>query len=130
MLYLSSPYSHPDPAVRQSRYEAACRATATLMRHKLLVFSPIVYSHPLVADWGVEDTHKWWLRFDAHILFTATSRLLVLQLDGWEESEGVANEIGMAEDHDLLIQCATPDEIESYAKHFVPTPDERWEIIS
>jgi len=31
MIYLASPYSHPDPAVRAERYRAACRATAALL---------------------------------------------------------------------------------------------------
>lgn len=41
MIYLASPYSHPAPAVRQERYEAACAATATLTREGHPVFSPI-----------------------------------------------------------------------------------------
>ena len=28
MIYLASPYSHSDPAVREQRYEAACQAAA------------------------------------------------------------------------------------------------------
>jgi hypothetical protein len=32
MIYLASPYSHPDPLVRKARFDAACRATADLIR--------------------------------------------------------------------------------------------------
>ncbi|GIW55540.1 MAG: hypothetical protein KatS3mg082_1944 [Nitrospiraceae bacterium] len=31
MIYLASPYSHPDPAVREERFHAACRAAAALL---------------------------------------------------------------------------------------------------
>ncbi len=32
MIYLASPYSHPDVAVREARFHAACRAAAEFMR--------------------------------------------------------------------------------------------------
>ena len=47
MIYLASPCSHPDPAVREQRYQAACRAVAALLHERRLVFSPIVNGHPL-----------------------------------------------------------------------------------
>jgi hypothetical protein len=31
MIYLASPYSHPDPLVREQRFRDACRATASLL---------------------------------------------------------------------------------------------------
>lgn len=30
MIYLASPYSHPDPEVRAARFAAACRGAAGL----------------------------------------------------------------------------------------------------
>jgi hypothetical protein len=48
MIYVISPYSHPDLAVRQRRFDAACRAAAALARDGHLVISPIVHGHPLV----------------------------------------------------------------------------------
>ncbi len=48
MIYLASPYTHVDAAVRESRFDAACLAMSTLMRAGLSVYSPIVHSHPLV----------------------------------------------------------------------------------
>ena len=47
LIYLASPYSHPDFVVRQRRFDADCQATATMVRAGLIVFSPIAYSHPL-----------------------------------------------------------------------------------
>ena len=32
MIYLASPYSDPDPAVREQRFEAACAVTAVMLR--------------------------------------------------------------------------------------------------
>jgi hypothetical protein len=57
MIYLASPYTHPDPVVREERFAAACAVAAQLLRFGHLVFSPICHSHPLTRfglplDWG------------------------------------------------------------------------------
>ena len=56
MIYLASPYSHPDPAIREARFDAACRVTAEQIRAGQPVFAPVVMGHPLVryglpGDW-------------------------------------------------------------------------------
>ena len=96
MIYLASPYTHPDPAVRQWRFEAACRVTAKLMRAGLIVFSPIAHSHPLTR-YGLPGEWQFWQRYDrAHL--EACSGLAVLMLEGWKESKGVQSEIAFARD--------------------------------
>lgn len=94
MIYLASPYSHPDPAVRQQRFESACEFTASMMRAGRLVFSPVVHSHPLVA-YGLPTDWSYWRRLDLDHLRRCES-LMVLTLDGWETSVGVASEIDAA----------------------------------
>jgi hypothetical protein len=94
MIYLASPYSHPDPAVRQKRFEAACRAAAALLRAGIAVFSPIAHSHP-IAQFGVPTTWDFWQRVDRQYLRHCRA-LLVLRLSGWETSVGVQAEIELA----------------------------------
>ena len=94
MIYLCSPYTASDPAVRQARFEAACRATAELIRQGRRVFSPIAYSHGLcryglLADW------QFWQRIDLDFL-AMCSEVIVLKLCGWETSVGVQAEIAAA----------------------------------
>lgn len=84
MIYLASPYSHADPAVREARYRAACRATAALLKAGLVVFSPIVHSHPLVA-FALPTGWDFWERIDRAYL-ARCDEVVVLMLDGWEES--------------------------------------------
>jgi len=91
MLYLASPYSHPNPAVRDERYHAACTAVAKLLREGHAVFSPIIHSHPLVSH-GLPTDWSFWERQDlAHL--QRCDELVVLMLDGWEQSVGVQAEI-------------------------------------
>ncbi len=94
MIYLASPYSHPDRRVCQSRFDAACRKTAEIMRTGRLVFSPVVHGHPLVR-FGVPGDWMYWESFARHQLRWC-DELVVLMLDGWEESHGVQAEIRMA----------------------------------
>ncbi|HEY0984826.1 DUF1937 family protein [Schlesneria sp.] len=94
MIYLASPYSHPHRIVRERRFQDASRATACLLRSGLNVFSPIVYGHPLVAH-GIPTDWICWEVFGRAYIERCDS-LLVLTLEGWEESVGVTAEIEIA----------------------------------
>ena len=94
MIYLASPYSHPEVMIRRQRFHAACRAAAALLASGLTVFSPIVHGHPLV-DHGLPTDWPFWERFDRDHM-TRCDEVVVLMLDGWRESVGVAAEIRIA----------------------------------
>ena len=110
MIYLASPYSHPDPAVRQQRFEAACRAAASLLRAGINVFSPIAHSHP-IAGYGVPATWDFWVQVDREFL-RKCEVLAVLTLDGWEQSVGVAAEIAMAQEFGMPVLYVAPGELD------------------
>ena len=95
MKYLASPYSHPDPAVRELRFQAACAATAKLLRDGHLVYSPVVHGHPLVR-YGLPTDWSFWERHDRQHL-ERCDEVVVLKLDGWRESVGVQAELRHAE---------------------------------
>lgn len=88
---MASPYSHPDPEVRLERFRAACKAAAYLMKSDKKVFAPIAYTHPLEEHTG-KQTHDWWMSQD-YPFIVAANELIVLTLEGWEESKGVQEEI-------------------------------------
>jgi hypothetical protein len=94
MIYLASPYTAADPAIRQARFYAACQAAAELVRSGKHVYSPVVSSHPLCQhdlplDW------QFWREFDLEFLGIC-DELFVLMLEGWEHSVGVQAEIAAA----------------------------------
>lgn len=102
MIYLASPYTHPDSSVREARFDAACLATAELVRAGHMVFSPIVHGHPLVRfDLPIE--WEYWERIDREHL-RRCDEVVVLMLDGWRESRGVQAEIDLAIEMDLPIR--------------------------
>jgi hypothetical protein len=94
MIYLVSPYSHPDAAVREHRFREACRAAAALLRAGHAVISPIAHSHPLVEH-GVPTDWSFWEEQDRELL-ACCDEVVVLMLDGWDQSVGVREEIRVA----------------------------------
>jgi hypothetical protein len=94
MIYLASPYSHRDPAVRQHRFDAVCRVAAELIRHGAVVYSPIVHGHPL-CRYDLPTDWAFWQEYDLAFL-KKCDRIVVLRLDGWQESVGVRAEVEAA----------------------------------
>jgi len=97
-IYLASPYSHPDPAVREARYVAACKKTAQYAKKGIAVFAPIVHSHPVAAYMDPADCMNFdlWMKLDLPILKDA-AEMHILCIDGWRSSKGVAREIEFAQ---------------------------------
>ena len=109
MIYLASPYTHEDATVRESRFDAACKATSTLMRAGLSVYSPIVHSHPLVR-YGLPSEWEFWQAHDCEHL-RRCDEVMVLTLDGWNASRGVQAEIALAIQLALPIRYLSPSMI-------------------
>ena len=83
LVYLATPYSPPDPFVRNDRYEQAVMAAASMMAQGWVVFSPIAHSHH-VAEFlpdGTAMDHDFWMRQDLPIL-DRCDLLAVLMIDG------------------------------------------------
>jgi len=96
MIYLAIPYTHPDPAVMDTRAEIADHVAALLTRIGYEVYSPISSWHYIAKKYSLPTDHQYWKRLNDNIL-SICDRLMVIKLDGWEESQGVQDEIEMAE---------------------------------
>src|SRR5690606_17830743 len=82
LIYLASPYSHPDPAVRELRYKAAVKCSADLLLRGHLVYSPIVQHHPMQQMHNLPDTWEFWKHICLGMLKNC-DELWVLKLPGW-----------------------------------------------
>lgn len=93
-LYMASPYTHTDEAVRQWRYEQALRAVALLQNERIWTYSPIVHTHPLcLLGAPVEFAHyETWDK----VMIAQSCGVLVLQVEGWEASAGIQHELQYA----------------------------------
>jgi nucleoside 2-deoxyribosyltransferase len=111
MIYLASPYTHPDTHIRQWRFREACRAAAALLRAGVTVFSPIAHSHPL-ARFGMPTSWEFWSQVDREYL-SRCDVLAVLTLAGWRESVGVQAEIQLAHELGIPVVYVSPTELDA-----------------
>jgi hypothetical protein len=105
IIYLAVPYSHPDEAVRLERFHRVNAAAASLMAQGICVFSPVSHSHPIASS-GIELPTGWefWGAY-CHTMLSACKKLLVLKLEGWDKSIGVAGEIKLAKESWAFQYC-------------------------
>lgn len=94
MIFLSSPYSHPDPRIMHARYLEAETACVDLLRRREWVYSPIVHCHQMALNHELPADAGYWSDYNRAML-DKSDRLVVLCLDGWRGSIGVAAEMQM-----------------------------------
>lgn len=96
MKYLASPYTDPDPFIREERYLRASRVLAWLLKTSTWVYSPIVHCHELAKIADLPKDFAFWKQYNFHMLSKA-DEVLVLRIEGWETSVGIKAEIQEAE---------------------------------
>ena len=90
--YVASPYSKYHAGI-MAAYSATLREVVRLVKSGASVFSPIIHSHPIAIRGGIDALDvNFWVSFDRPMMETAKG-CIVLQLDGWDKSTGVAHEI-------------------------------------
>jgi hypothetical protein len=95
LIYLACPYTHNAPEFMEERYKSATSAAARLIEKGHVVFSPITMTHPIdkiLAKGKITLGSQYWVDFD-ELFMSACSKMIVLMLDGWQESEGIQREI-------------------------------------
>jgi hypothetical protein len=107
LIYLATPYSHPDAEVREHRFREVNRVAADLMRDGLHVFSPISHTHPIAVAGDLPKDWEFWQAYDRTVL-SACSKVMVLMQDGWRESTGVQAEIEIAREMGLPVEFIEP----------------------
>ena len=94
-IYLATPYSDPDPAVRLKRFHHVNAVAARLMARGCMVFSPISHTHPIAEAGDLPRGWEFWSEYDRTFIEWADV-VLVLMVDGYRESKGVQSEIRLA----------------------------------
>lgn len=101
MIYLASPYSDPDPIVREYRYRETLDFTIGAIASGHLIFSPIVYGHQMSESFGTD--YEVWAPFNDQVI-QRSSAVWVLTLPGWEASRGIRHELSLAKSLGLPIE--------------------------
>jgi hypothetical protein len=89
--FVSTPYKDWDDP--DAAFQAAAKVTGALMKEGVSVFSPIVHGHPiaLACDIDPYDYDIW--HPQNRPMLDAAFGIIVVEMDGWEESEGIRDEI-------------------------------------
>lgn len=122
MIYLASPYSHPDPEVRQARYLGATAYVNYLMDQQKAVFSPIVYGHIFAVAYEHSIDAASHRRLNTWAL-NHSSIIHVLMLEGWKSSKGIVEEVFLAKFNNLPILYIEKEPAGAYIRHNQPDPE-------
>jgi hypothetical protein len=103
LIYLASPYTNPDDAIREKNYELISEIAAVLTAQGHVVFSPISYGHNLIKFKNMPSNWAFWFNFCVTFLLKC-DKLVVYKMPGWEHSVGVQEEIEIASKHGIPIE--------------------------
>jgi len=107
IIYVASPYSHPEHKVMEERYHLVMKYCSDLINRGQIPFSPIVYGHELAKKHNLPTDAKFWDEFN--MSFLRLSRVLhVYCIPGWEKSVGVRREIDFATEIGIPIVIIPP----------------------
>lgn len=95
MIYLASPYSHPNPAVMQERFEDVQLIVVEGFNRGIMYLSPIMYWHEAASKFSLTTDYRPYLQFNMELL-RACTEIHVLTIQGWSISLGVEQEIKAA----------------------------------
>lgn len=90
--YLAIPYGSPDPAIVEARLKCFWAGVAALVKEGDHVVSPMTLAPAFEFDPTITGDWKAWKGYSIKLMGHC-DRLVVLCLDGWETSVGVAGEI-------------------------------------
>lgn len=103
IIYLASPYSHPDPEVREENFRKISKIAAKMNAEGVTTISPITYGHTLVQFHVMPTDWEFWQKFCFKLLIKC-DKMIVCKMEGWDKSRGVAEELSIARDHGIPIE--------------------------
>lgn len=112
--YLASAYSHPDPDVRQKRYEQVRDAAAALLGQGEFVYAPILQTHDMAIHHELPTEFEFWDGFN-QAMIRASRGMLILRNDGWRASRGIQAEVEFCRD------IGKPIYLQNHIGKIVPT---------
>jgi len=102
LIYLACPYSHKDNNIMHERFLSVNKVAARLMKEGKYIYSPISHTHPIKLAGELPGGWDYWEGYDRRIL-SACDRIIVLRLEGWEQSTGVQAEIKIGKEMSIPV---------------------------
>ncbi|MBN20661.1 MAG: hypothetical protein CL678_05170 [Bdellovibrionaceae bacterium] len=114
-FYLSQPYNGTE-SEKKHRASIGAQICGSFIKKGIHVLSPIVHNHALLKEYphfSLEERKTLILDFDFTLL-KASQGMIVLQLEGWENSYGVNAEIEFCKKHNIPIYFLNLDETKTW----------------
>lgn len=110
LTYLCSPYSNPNPIIREVRFQKVCKIASDLMRGGMFIYSPIAaHTHPIALAGDLPIGFDFWEQYD-RTMISMCFLLLVVKMEGWEQSKGVTAEIKIANELGIPVEYLEVDD--------------------
>lgn len=106
MIYLTAPYSHPDPEIKQKRMEMFYRTDAKLSSEGNFTISPLLKVET-TKHGKMPDSWEYWKDYSQNLLLKC-DKMIVIKMDGWGYSEGVLAEIAFCKEIGIPIEYIEP----------------------
>lgn len=103
MIYLASPYTSTQSVVMEYRFQVVENYACQMIKDGLTVFSPIMHWHTAAQIYGLPKDFVFWRDYSLSMLSKA-DQVVVLMIDGWEESKGVKAEIEYAQANNIPVR--------------------------
>lgn len=115
LVYLASPLTHADPAVRLERTVAVARCGGWLMNNRpdVFFFSPITHAHPIAAECSLPYQWEFWAAID-ECMISRCEEIWILCIPGFKKSTGVNAEREISLRLGLLCRFVIPQADGSY----------------
>lgn len=107
LIFVSMPYSHPDPAVVRDRMVLFSKMMGQFALKGETVVSPLVFHFMLEHTPALGSDWAFWENYSKHLLGRST-RLRVIMAPGWRESSGVTGEIEHAKLWGVRVEYVEP----------------------
>jgi len=111
LIYMGTPYTRY-PAGLQVAFEQSAKLAGRLIRNGVRVYSPIAHCHPIAiyGDLNPID-HSIWIPLNESMM-RASNALLVAEMEGWKDSIGVQQEIGIFERDGKPVYYINPNSLD------------------
>ena len=113
-IFLACPYGHDDAGVVEQRFDKSNAIAAKIIEGGGAVFSQVSMSHPINQALGHLDKAgiaRVWAPVD-QVFMDAMDELVVVDIDGWKESSGVAREIEFFRKRDRRVSLWSDVQVE------------------
>jgi NTP pyrophosphatase (non-canonical NTP hydrolase) len=117
LAYLACPYAHADPSVMKKRHFIANLVASELVSQGICVYSPLTHDIPL-NELGIGGNWEFWKKHN-HKMVSCCNKLILLKVEGWENSKGVAGELACARSLNIPIEEREPPDDNEFERLMV-----------